>query len=84
MPNQTIDYHLQTFLNEAGNIGKLPIPIKLIGYLKSPQIKLDIDALTKGIAKQQMQNVKSQIQERIEKGKIPEKAGKFLQNLLGP
>ncbi len=77
--NQTIDYHLRTSLNQNG----LAIPIRLAGSLKTPQIGLDADMLTKQIAKQQIEKVKTQLQERIEKGKIPEKAGKFLQKLLG-
>lgn len=87
--NQTIDYRLQTWLTQMGqgkpwmNLYGLAIPIRVTGSLKTPHIGLDIDALTKLIAEQQVQKVKTQLQERIEKGKIPEKAGKFLQNLLG-
>lgn len=87
--NQTIDYRLQTWLTQMGqgkqlmNLYGLAIPIRITGSLKTPQMGLDIDALTKLIAEQQVQKVKTQLQERIEKGKIPEKAGKFLQNLLG-
>lgn len=89
--NQTINYHLQTLLNQSVDNGKkqlinlygLPIPIVVSGDLKNPQISLDTDALTKAMAEQQVQKVKAQLQEKIEKGKIPEKAGKFLQHLLG-
>lgn len=89
--NQMIDYHLQTLLNQVGqgnkmqlmNLYGLAIPVRVAGSLKTPQISLDTDELTKLIAAQQVQKVKTQLQERIEKGKIPEKAGKFLQNLLG-
>ncbi len=89
--NQTINYRLQTLLTAGVLADKmrntywygLPIPVRVEGNLSMPQITLDLDMLTKEIAERQILKVKSQLQERIEKGKIPEKAGKFLQNLLG-
>lgn len=89
--NQKINYHLQTLVNQVSNDSKkqwfnlygLPIPVLMTGNLKNPQIRLDADALTKIMAEEQVQKVKTQLQEKIEKGKIPEKAGKFLQHLLG-
>ncbi len=88
--HQTMDYHVKTELNQIAlsnnqqfNLHGLAIPVRIVGSLQDPQIGLDTEALTKFIAEQQVQKVKAQLQERIEKGKITEKAGKFLQNLLG-
>ena len=81
---ETIDYHLQASLSQNDNTpNPLAIPVRITGNLVAPHIGLDKEALTKAMAEQQIQKVKTQLQDRIEKGKIPEKAGKFLQNLLG-
>lgn len=89
--NQRINYHLQTLLTQTNlankkqvlNLYGLPIPVLISGDLKKPTIGLDQETLTKALASQQVQKVRSQLQEKIEKGKIPEKAGKFLQQILG-
>lgn len=90
--DQTLNYHLQTVMNQANtnanknslfNLSGLPIPIIISGSLKSPHVGLDAEELAKALAKQQIKNVESQVQDKILKGKVPEKAGQLLQNLFG-
>jgi hypothetical protein len=66
----------------ALNINNLTIPVNVSGDLNNPSINLDMKALGKFIASQQLQKVKDKIGAQI-KDKIPGKAGELLKNFLG-
>jgi len=82
-----IDYSLNTNLsNQNGNllnIPGLPIPIIIAGNLDNAKISLDIKELTKSFAEMQLGRAEGKLNEKIEKGKIPKRAGKFLRRLFG-
>jgi AsmA protein len=89
--NQQINYSLElrpkvpgqsTDDKNALNINNLTIPVSVSGDLNNPSINLDMKALGKFIANQQLQKVKDKIGDQI-KDKIPGKAGELLKNFLG-
>ncbi|MHB1946847.1 MAG: AsmA family protein [Gammaproteobacteria bacterium] len=85
---QQINYHLETTVkqgadqkNNLTNLYGFAIPIDIKGSLNNPNIHLDMEGFMKAIAQQQLKKAQTKIEERI-KGKIPGKAGEFLNNLL--
>lgn len=86
---QHIDYQLQTSIKQADqnqknnlfNLYGIAIPIMVTGKLNDPSIRLDAAVLAKEIAQQQLNKVKGNVEQQIQKS-LPQ-AGQLLQNLLG-
>lgn len=79
--SQVINFELR--VNSQKDIkSKWEIPILITGNLKEPDIRLDMNAIQKSIAKEQIEKVKAKVQTEIQEH-LPEKASQFLQNLLG-
>lgn len=80
LPLQTLDYHLQITLLQTGKI-QFPIPVSINGDLRNPSVKLDPGMLNVEITKEQLEKVKTKVQEEIKK--LPAEADKFLKKLIG-
>ncbi len=77
--NQTIYYRLQVIPEKLQKI-KWPVPIIVEGPLRSPSVRLDTQALNTMIAKDQLEKVKTKVQEELKE--LPVKVDKFLQKLM--
>jgi len=86
-----INFALQTTLKHLevtkplANLYDIPIPINITGNLAEPHVRLNAEAIAKGVAEQQINKVQAKVQEKIQeklKDKIPEKANELLKNLL--
>lgn len=75
-----LDVKLQT-ASQQQLTTKWDIPILVVGNLRSPQVKLDGDQLTKYTIKQQIDKVKDKAREAVQKH-VKGDAGKLLQKLL--
>ena len=80
LTNQMIDYQLQVLPIRTGKI-KWAVPLLLTGDLHNPNIHLDKLKLELLIAKDQLEEVKSKINEEVKE--LPSKADKFLKKLIG-
>lgn len=77
---QTIDYHLQVAPVRNLDI-KWEVPVIVAGSITSPDVKLDSLRLQGIIASEQLDKVKVKVDKQIKK--LPEKANKLIQHLLG-
>lgn len=57
-------------------------PLIISGTFQNPQVALDVQAISKKIASEGVEKVKSSVKEQIEKI-LPEKAGEFINRMLG-
>lgn len=77
---QNIDYKLQITPLQSGK-AHWTIPVLIDGSLQGPAVRLDSEAIRLMIAKEQLQKVKSKVEEEVKK--LPEKADKLIKKFLG-
>ncbi|OGT45256.1 MAG: hypothetical protein A3E83_08285 [Gammaproteobacteria bacterium RIFCSPHIGHO2_12_FULL_41_20] len=99
--SQQIHYQLQTTVSQAEqkrrnvfNLYGLSVPLLITGDLHNPHIRLEMDLLMKEVGKQQVEKVKTKVQEQIQKklqdivpegqaNELLEQGSKVLNGLLG-
>jgi AsmA protein len=90
---QQIDFLLEIAAKGAAddrknlaNLYKLTIPIRIVGQLNQPHISVDVGEIAKQVAKQQIDKVKEDVGNKIQKQideKLPEVGNKLLKSVLG-
>jgi uncharacterized protein YhdP len=81
LPKQTINLQLEILPQQTLKT-HWQIPILVVGELQRPSIYLNTQALAKLIAEQELDKIKTNVNDQIPDS-IRIKAGTFLQNLLG-
>lgn len=81
LPQRNIDLSLQASSQQILD-SKWQLPIIVRGALANPEIQLDMSAINKQIAQNELATIKDKVKTEI-KNKVPGKAGEYLQNLIG-
>jgi AsmA protein len=79
--NENIDSRLQVTPQQNART-QWEIPVLVTGSLSRPEVRLDTDALSMLVAKDQLEQLKANVRDKI-KQNVPGKTGEYLQNLLG-
>ena len=79
--DQTINLQLQVKPQQSLK-SQWQIPVLVTGTLVNPQVNLDTTNINKLLTQEQIKKVTTHVEEQVKKH-ISDKAGKFLQQLLG-